>query len=583
MAERKAHPSEALEFISIVPSSTADHVEDVTNTSRHDGDTSKTGFYQPQLSKVPTISTATTSFVSAVTSATQAEHRMTVLQGLQCYPKAIGWSFLLSSTIIMEGYDTALISGFFAFPEFKKAYGHRASTGDYEVTTAWQSALQNGAIVGEIIGLFLNGVFTEKFGYRYTMIGALLGLCAFVFLAFFGFNIGMLLASEVLCGMSWGVFQTLSTTYAAEVMPVSLRAYLTSNVHLCWRVGQMIALGILRAKVQDTSAWSYRVPFGLQWMWAVPILIGVFFAPESPWWLLRHSRDDDAKQALLRLTNRNVNAEDTIAMMKHTNELEKSTGESTSYRACLSGPNRRRTAIVSMVWAIQALCGNTLTTYATYFMVAAGLPTTKAFDLTLGMYAMTILGTFLSWLLMRVLGRRTLYLAGLALMCITLFAAGAVASQPNSDSPVIAYTLATLIIIFTFFYDSTIGPVCYSLVSETPSTRLRVKSVVISRVSYNLITIVANVLMPKMLNPTAWNWKGKTCFLWAVSNLLCFVWCWFFLPEPKGLTYLELDVLFDRGAAARKFGRLRVKLAESGYFSLEDGEEEKDEWHGSVG
>jgi SP family general alpha glucoside:H+ symporter-like MFS transporter len=124
--------------------------------------------------------------------------------------------------------------------------------------------LTNGAVIGEILGLLFNGHLTERFGYRRTLIYALLALISFIFLAVFAFNIGMLMASEVLCGLSWGVFQTLSTTYAAEIMPVALRAYLTSNVNLCWLIGQIIGTGVLRGLINLQSKWSYRLPFSLQ-------------------------------------------------------------------------------------------------------------------------------------------------------------------------------------------------------------------------------------------------------------------------------------------------------------------------------
>ncbi len=56
-----------------------------------------------------------------------------------------------------------------------------------------------------------------------------------------------------------------------------------------------------------------------------------------------------------------------------------------------------------------------------------------------------------------------------------------------------------------------------------------------------------------MLNPTAWNWKGKAGFFWAGMCFLCFLWTYFRLPEPKGRTYGELDILFERKIGARKF------------------------------
>jgi SP family general alpha glucoside:H+ symporter-like MFS transporter len=200
-----------------------------------------------------------------------AEHRMTLRDALRLYPKAIGWSILLSMTIVMEGYDLTIVNGFYAFPAFKEAYGEKLGDNDYQITTAWQSALTNGAIVGEIIGLLFNGYLTERLGYRKTIIFALLVLIGFIFLAVFAMNIGMLLASEVLCGLSWGVFQTLSTTYAAEIMPVALRAYLTTNVNLCWLVGQIIGAGVLRSLVGTMSEWSYKIPFSLQCMILLPI------------------------------------------------------------------------------------------------------------------------------------------------------------------------------------------------------------------------------------------------------------------------------------------------------------------------
>lgn len=61
---------------------------------------------------------------------------------------------------------------------------------------------------------------------------------------------------------------------------MALRAYLTANVNLCWLLGQVTGLSVLRGTLHWTSDWAYRLPFGLQWVWAIPILIGTLFAPE---------------------------------------------------------------------------------------------------------------------------------------------------------------------------------------------------------------------------------------------------------------------------------------------------------------
>lgn len=96
-----------------------------------------------------------------------------------------------------------------------------------------------------------------------------------------------------------------------------------------------------------------------------------------------------------------------------------------------------------------------------------------------------------------------------------------------------------------------------------PSTRLRPKTVVLARSVYNVFGIVNAVLTPYMLNPSAWNWKGKAGFFWGATCALCAVYCYFRLPEPSGKTYGELDILFDNKVHARRFKRVKVNTATS--------------------
>ncbi len=92
-------------------------------------------------------------------------------------------------------------------------------------------------------------------------------------------------------------------------------------------------------------------------MWPLPLAIGVFLAPESPWWLVRKGRLDDAKKALLRLTSLNretdFDADETVAMIAHTTALEEKITSGVTYWDCFKGVDLRRTEIVCMVWAIQ--------------------------------------------------------------------------------------------------------------------------------------------------------------------------------------------------------------------------------------
>lgn len=126
--------------------------------------------------------------------------------------------------------------------------------------------LSQGVIVGEIIGLFINGWVSEIFGYRYTVIACLLLITGFTAIFFTAQTVVHLLIAEILCGIPWGVFQTLTITYASEVCPVALRGYLTTYVNFCWGLGQVIGIGVIRSMLSRDDEWSYRIPYALQWM-----------------------------------------------------------------------------------------------------------------------------------------------------------------------------------------------------------------------------------------------------------------------------------------------------------------------------
>jgi SP family general alpha glucoside:H+ symporter-like MFS transporter len=61
--------------------------------------------------------------------------------------------------------------------------------------------------------------------------------------------------------------------------------------------------------------------------------------------------------------------------------------------------------------------------------------------------------------------------------------------------------------------------------------------------------------MPKMVGVNDWNWGAKGGFFWAGIAVLFIVWGYFRLPESKGLTYSELDLLFEHKVSSRKFTR----------------------------
>lgn len=155
----------------------------------------------------------------------------------------------------------------------------------------------------------------------------------------------------------------------------------------------------------------------------------------------------------------------------------------------------------------------------------------NSFSLSMGQYALGMVGTAGSWFLMSRVGRRTIHFSGLCCQLLILLIVGSLAFSGSNGS---VWGIGAMLIVFTFVYDFTVGPVTYSLISELSSTRLKAKTIVLARAGYNASNIFVNVMTNYQLSSGAWNWGAKTAYFWAGTCLLSAIWVFFRLPEPKG-------------------------------------------------
>lgn len=174
-----------------------------------------------------------------------------------------------------------------------------------------------------------------------------------------------------------------------------------------------------------------------------------------------------------------------------------------------------------------------MVSYCTYFFRQAGLATSQAFKFGLGVTAMAFVGTLLSWILVHRMGRRSIFLGGIAFLATLHYIIGGLAIVSASGNGSAKWAQAGLTMLWVFVYDFTIGPLAYCIVGETSSTRLRAKTIALSRNFYYLWIVFSNVISPYMLNPTKWNLQGKTNFVWAPLATLTLIWGYFRLPEMK--------------------------------------------------
>ncbi|KAK7751951.1 hypothetical protein SLS62_006094 [Diatrype stigma] len=141
-------------------------------------------------------------FMRLVREANEANDRerdMKLSTAVKIYPKAIGWSMVLSSCLIMEGYQTSVIGSYTAYPAFLKKFGTPAPNGMLQIPANWQNGITGAKNVGEIIA----GWLSEIYGYRWTILPGLIAITAFVFFPFFAPTLAIFLVGEFFQGMAW--------------------------------------------------------------------------------------------------------------------------------------------------------------------------------------------------------------------------------------------------------------------------------------------------------------------------------------------------------------------------------------------
>jgi SP family general alpha glucoside:H+ symporter-like MFS transporter len=131
------------------------------------------------------------------------------------------------------------------------------------------------------------------------------------------------------------------------------------------------------------------------------------------------------------------------------------------------------------------------------FLEAAGFSELQAFDVNISLSACYIIGGIICWFMFPHVGRSTIYMGGMTFMFFCLIAIGGLGWAHSKDSQL---AIGILLVISTLCNMITTGPACYPIVAETPSGRLRYKTIVIGRFVYNLTGIFSNSVTPRMIS-----------------------------------------------------------------------------------
>ncbi|KAG9235732.1 general substrate transporter [Amylocarpus encephaloides] len=486
---------------------------------------------------------------SAARIANQEDHELTPIQAAKRNPRTVLWCCYAIWLLILNSFENQAAGSALGIPQFRQDFGYKYGD-EYVLSAAWQGAFNGGPVATAVLGSFLAGCIADSVGRKLCFASAFFFSVIGITLEVVATNSPVFFAGKLVNGLAIGGFVATGFTYVGEIAPTALRGILSSASAIAFTIGPLLVALIQKGEGAKDTRWAYRSIFVSQYgVW----FIGVIFLPwmpESPWWLISKGKESGAAKALKQLGYTPGDVEKRMSAILLTLEQVKAETEGVSFAECFRGSNLRRTMISILPLTIQALSGIFfMASYSTYYYQSV-FSADKSFILQIIQQVVSLVGNICSWFVVDNLGRRNVQFYGLLLLTALLLIIAGLATVATHGALVAS---CALMIFYCFGYNATIGATGFTILTETSTSRLRIKTIAIGNGLQNAVYTMWSFVIPYIFNPDRANLGGKTCFIFGGLAVFCLVYLWFCQPETAGRTYEEMDEMFMKGVPARKF------------------------------
>ncbi|KAF2187526.1 MFS general substrate transporter [Zopfia rhizophila CBS 207.26] len=527
---------------------------DLTGTSSYDD-------FRRRADAASTASLIDRSDSNKETKTKSEDNSAPLRESVRQYSTLVWWMLAMSTAILYGGYDSVILGTLNAVPAYQRDFGDwmqdpkENMKWEWTIPAIWLSLWDGIGPLGQIAGAALGGWLLDRIGRRFCLLlGSIIG--ALAILTLFLSNMPadkewkriMILIGKVVQGLGLGIVKIETFTYMSEVIPVSLKGAVMSLVPTFTLLGQLIGAIVIFTVSSDDRSLSYMIALGSQWALALPPFLLAFFMPESPAYLLKNKNTHSALTSFTRLLGPKNNPRSALHKMETTMEEEAKNSAKVSYMDCFNTANRRRTFIIIFASCIEFFFGLSLLSSVSYFLQQLGMDASKSIlFLIAGIVIGLIANACSAWTVSHI-GRRKLTVTTLLITAGLWTVMGFAGIKQLSFTPWLAGGLCTAIVV-------TCGlgcwPASYAIMGETSSLRLRSKSQAIGSLAQNISGIAMNFMLPYLYNPDAANLGAKTGFLFTALSAIGAVMTYFFVPELKGRSALEIDHLFEKGIKSR--------------------------------
>ncbi|WP_186452527.1 sugar porter family MFS transporter [Chitinophaga polysaccharea] len=433
------------------------------------------------------------------------------------------WLFTCVAALggLLFGFDTAVISG--AIPYISAYF----SLDEYLLGWAVGAIL-----IGCAAGSLLAGGAADRYGRRLVLV-----VCALLFAAS-GIGAGLseqlhwFVFFRLLGGLGVGAAALVSPMYIAEMAPARLRGRLVAFYQMA------IASGILLAYCSNllldhTGENNWRWMFASQAVPSVLFLAFLLVVPETPRWLIRRGRQQEAKTVLEKIHGEAPLEAEMEAIQKSYQQASHSSVKelfSMKYRAVLW--------LGILIAVFQQITGiNAIIYYAPVIFRQTGISGSSSLMQTIGVGIVTVLATLFAIGFVDRLGRKMFFLIGSLTMTVSLMAVGACFQLSYFDH----YIVLAFTLLYVASFGCTLGAVTWVYLSEIFPNRVRGLAMSVATLALWLADFIVTYTFPVMARQL-----GTAATMYCYAGI-CLIACWYMftrVKETKGKSLEEIETLF---------------------------------------
>lgn len=409
----------------------------------------------------------------------------------------------------LQSYVTCIIAGAIIF-----------ISDEFQLTPLKEGNVASIILIGAIAGSLIAGFLADRIGRRRSL---LLSCVIYLVTALSVFPVqsfALLMTLRFLTGLAVGITSILVPMYLAEIAPSAKRGAYVSFFQFSVTLGTLAAY-LVNLSIAKQGDW--RSMFFIAVFPAAFQLVGFFFFPESPRWLLMKGKVKQFEKAA-RQTGIEVREVQNTAEPKATEKLFK--------------PKFLLLITIGLVLsAAQQFSGiNAIAYFTPKIFAEAGFSDPRnAILATVLVGVVNVLATFLTILIIDRFGRRRLLLISQAGVIVTLLFL--VLSFATENAFVDRFAVIALV-SYIFLYSVGLGPIVWVLISEIFPLTVRAKALSFCTFISWTCNYIVVLTFPQVLSSIGSSW---TYTIYGVLSFLAFLFCLRKIPETKGKSLEELE------------------------------------------